>query len=642
MKYYVGTQADDSISERERKHRRLAYEAACEGIVLLENDGTLPLKKGNIALYGAGAINTVKGGSGSGEVNERYAVNIYEGLINAGFHVTSEKWLKDYNDELKKNRETYETECDKLADKAKDLTSLMDVMNYPFIYPMGRKINQEDVITSNTDTAIYVVARQAGENGDKKLNNGDFNLFDDEIDQLRFIAKNYQKTILIINSGAQMDLSFLDEIHVSSVIYYCQQGEEGGNALADILCGKINPNGKLSDTWVRKYEDIPFGNQYSYLGNDGINEYYHEGIYVGYRYADTFKVKPRYPFGYGLTYTSFVSQVQEITVDRSNISLKVNVRNTGDYAGKEIIQVYISTPSLKLDREYQSLIAFGKTSLLKPDNAQDLQINFDLEDCAGFDEEASAYILEKGNYIIRVGNSSLSKAVAVLRLSETVEVHKVKHVCKKQEEFVELHSKHIEHDTKDLPVYQIAAEDIKTRQSSYDFENPENRDDVKEILKGLKEKQLLKICLGAGIIGMFDGTGIVTPGAVGRTTGDFLKKGLVNVNLADGPAGLRIMKRTLIKKGRVRMADYLMGFMKYLPAFFKRLTMFDPEKEKPSYQFATAFPVATALAQSWNADLLEKVGKAVSLEMDEFNVTYWLGPAINIHRNPLCGRNFEY
>ena len=243
-----GIQPNEDITPREAANRELAREAAGEGIVLLENDGALPLKPGKVALFGSGAISTIKGGTGSGEVNERYSVNIADGLKNAGFEITSQDWLDEYKTELAAAYEEHDRKCIEAVKKSGSLHSLMDVTNFPFVYPIGRKIDENDVRKSQTDTAIYVVARQAGESGDKKLESGDYDFSSEEVECLRFLSDHYEKTILVINSGSSMNLTPLDEIRMSAVIYFCQQGEEGGNALADILSGKVNPSGKLTDT----------------------------------------------------------------------------------------------------------------------------------------------------------------------------------------------------------------------------------------------------------------------------------------------------------------------------------------------------------------------------------------------------------
>ena len=643
-RYVSGIQSDESVSSRELAHRTLSRDAAGESIVLLENDGSLPLKPGKIALYGSGAISTIKGGTGSGEVNERYSVNIADGMSNAGFIITSQDWLEEYKSELAKAMEAHDRYCFEAVRKSGNLHALMDVTNLPFIYPIGREITEEDVRKSNTDTAVYVIARQAGESGDKKLESGDYDLSPEEIGCLRFLSEHYPKTILVINSGSSMDLTPLESIRLSAVIFFCQQGEEGGNALGDILCGKVNPSGKLTDTWARSYDDIPFGGEFSYLNGDLDHEYYREGIYVGYRYFDSFHVKPRYAFGHGLSYTRFEMWLDSIRFEKSVVHVSVTVRNIGQYAGKEVVQLYLSCPSGRQVREYQMLTAFSKTSLLEPGSEETIELTFDLADCAAFDTDSASKVLEQGSYILRLGDSSdKTSPAAVISLPKDVTVWKGQNLCGPQLVFEELRGKKIDHpDPGDVPHFVISPESFAAVCPDYPAPERLNDPDVLEILKKLTVKDLLELCVVYGFIGMFTGKKILAPGTVGRTTDRLYHKGLVNVNLSDGPAGLRLMKRVAFKWGLVRMGDYLMSFMKYFPRWLKKIVMADPERDKFGYQYCTAFPVETSMAQTWNTELCKRVGKAIAAEMNEYNVTYWLAPAMNIHRNPLCGRNFEY
>ncbi len=643
LKFVSGTQPDESVSAREAEHRQLAFEAACESIVLLENDGTLPLTPGKIALYGSGAISTVKGGTGSGEVNERYSVNIYDGLVNSGFTVTSGAWLDEYVKELDSAYAEHDRKCRQAVRESSSLLSLMDVVSVPFAYPSGRPITPEDVRDSDTDTAVYVVARQAGESGDKHLDNGDFELFPEETEHLRFLSAHYKKTVLVINSGSSMDLSPVDDLHLSAVLFFCQQGEEGGSALGAILSGKADPSGKLTDTWARSYADIPFGSEFGYLSGDVVNEYYHEDIYVGYRYFDTFHVRPRYHFGHGLSYTSFETAAEKFTADTTKVTVQAVVRNTGNRAGKEVVQLYVSPPAQKREREYEQLAAFAKTKLLAPGEAQTVELSFDLTDHAAYDEESAAWVLDAGRYILRIGNASdRTRAVLALVLDEDVTAARVKNLCVPRQSFKRIRADLREDESGNIPECRIDAGRIRTKTAGYPRPVPPDDPAAAALMRKLNTWDLIRVCVGSGYLGMFSGRKIVTPGAVGRTTDRLFRKGLVNLNLCDGPAGIRILRRSSIRHGIVQMADYSMSFMKYLPDRIQRFIMADPEKDKLGYQYCTAFPVGTSLAQTWNTELCERVGRAVSAEMEAFNITYWLAPAMNIHRNPLCGRNFEY
>ena len=276
MKLVTGAVNTSEESLLEKQNREIAYTAATEGIVLLKNNGALPLTNKKVALFGAGAINTIKGGTGSGEVNERYSVNIYDGLVNKDFIITSENWLDTYQKEYDAVKKANYDEAKKAGNNLFNATNLMWLVAKPASIPVENMITEEDVRNSDTDTAVYVLSRQAGEAGDRLLSNSDYNLTDNEIANIRFMANNYRNSVLVLNVGSSMDLCSIDDVDLSAVIFYCQQGEEGGNALADILSGEVNPSGKLTDSWPMKYDDLPYHNEYSYMKEDKTNEEYHE------------------------------------------------------------------------------------------------------------------------------------------------------------------------------------------------------------------------------------------------------------------------------------------------------------------------------------------------------------------------------
>ena len=402
-------------TELELRNRALAREAAAEGFVLLKNQGgTLPLKNKKIALYGMGARKTVKGGLGSGSVEERHSVSIEEGLINRGFEITTRNWLDDYDREYK---ETYQVYRDMVEEKIKGLTNPVQIIplahSYVYRYPSGRLITRDDITASETDTAVYVLTRQAGECNDRKLEPGDYYITDVERENLKILAEAYEKAILVINVGGLIDMAFLDEISgIDAVVLFVQGGEEGGNALADVLSGRKNFSGKLSDTIPLHFEDIPFGNEFSYLNGDLDNEYYKEDIYVGYRYFDSFDKSVRYPFGFGLSYTNFSLCTQSVAIHGTVAEAEVTVTNIGLVSGKEVVQLYVSLPEGSRKKEYQRLIAFAKTAELEPGTAENLTLQFDLSDCASYCESTAQWRLEAGRYLVRVGNSSGKSSVS--------------------------------------------------------------------------------------------------------------------------------------------------------------------------------------------------------------------------------------
>jgi len=422
-------------------------------------------------------------------------------------------------------------------------------------------------------------------------------------------------------------------------------GTEGGNAFADLISGKVSPSGKLADTWAKNYTDIPFSNSYSYINGDLENEYYREGIYVGYRYFDSFGIVPAYPFGFGLSYTSFSMQSESVHVAGTTVSVRTTVANIGtEFAGKEVAQLYISAPHGTLDKEYQSLVAFGKTQELAPSHTQTLDLSFDLSCAASYRAKDASYILDSGEYILRLGNSSRNTVpIAVLTLDREIVISRHRNVCPLQQPLDELvaseRPSEVMPDT--LPRFVIDPEAFNT--VVYNYEAPEAICDerVKQLMDTLTLADMAEIVVGNG---MFGGkTRFTMPGSVGNTTSKFWDRGLANVALCDGPAGLRLQKRsTVSKNGRVKAVDMAFSMFELFPGFVKKFMCGNPDKDPVLYQYTTAFPVSAALAQSWNTDLMYRVGTAVYTEMKEYGCTYWLAPALNIHRNPLCGRNFEY
>ena len=285
--------SDPNPGELELRNRALARRAAAEGFVLLKNTGgALPLKNKKIALYGMGARKTVKGGLGSGSVEERYSVNIEDGLKNAGFVITTQRWLDDYDREYD---ETYAAWHDMVEEKVAGITDPMKLIplahSFVYRYPSGRLIDERDIWESDSDTAIFALMRQAGEGNDRKLEKGDYYITDIERRNLETLAAAYTHTILVINVGGHIELSFLDEIPgIDAVVLFAQGGEEGGNALADVLTGKENFSGRLCATFPVSEEDLPPFDDY---------EMDHGRTYM---YSEE---TPLWPFGFGLSYTRF-------------------------------------------------------------------------------------------------------------------------------------------------------------------------------------------------------------------------------------------------------------------------------------------------------------------------------------------------
>ena len=300
---FSGTK-DPIISERELKNRELAREAAGEGMVLLKNENHfLPLKEGQkIALFGSGATRTIKGGTGSGDVNERESVSVYQGLVNAGFDITSKEWLTEYEEVYKKARNDWKETI--LREVEISGARFFQVYSsHAFHLPAGRRVDERDK-DEQTDTAVLVISRIAGEGADRTFSVGDYLLTEEEKENVRSICRLFTHVALVLNTGAQIDLSILDEYaNIESVIYMVQAGMEGGNALADILLARRAPSGKLTATWAANYGDYPKPSLVK--ENDPDKDYYPEGIYVGYRWFDKKEIVPRFAFGFGLGYTEF-------------------------------------------------------------------------------------------------------------------------------------------------------------------------------------------------------------------------------------------------------------------------------------------------------------------------------------------------
>lgn len=631
-------------TELELRNRALARQAAAEGFVLLKNEnGALPLQNQKIALYGMGARLTVKGGLGSGSVEERYSVNIEDGLKNAGYEITTQDWLNDYDAEY---ASTYQTYHDMVEEKVKGLTNPMQIIplahSFVYRYPSGRLVTREDVEKSGTDTAIYVLMRQAGECNDRKLEKGDYYLTDMERENLKVLAENYTHTILVINVGGHIDMEFLDEIPgIDAVVLFVQGGEEGGNALADVLSGKCNFSGKLADTIPMRYEDIPFGDEFSYLNGDVRNEYYKEDIYVGYRYFDSFHKAVRYPFGFGLSYTSFTIETKSATLDNTTLTARVEVRNIGTVPGKEVVQLYVSVPGGK--KEYQRLVTFGKTGQLQPGASEILELTFDLAECSSYCEAAAAWVLDAGKYVIRVGNSSRATSVAaVIDLPETVVTRQCRTCCAPVDELPEFVA---ETAVAEIPegVRRLTAAPADFVTEVVRYAEPEVQETEQEsaILKSLSVEEQAWFLQGGDLRNPPKGA-LEIHGAAGKTVTALLDKGIRNVIFSDGPAGVNI--------GNKVKALPIGGFAPaVVPERYSWGVMGAAMKAKLDqipgqivYRYATAWPVEMLLAQTWNKDLLHKMGEAVGEEMLQFGITIWLAPGMNIHRNPLGGRAFEY
>lgn len=449
--YILGSQAFKKYAFTNKPdlkaHALIAREAAASGMVLLKNNAALPISKAvkDIATFGTTSFDFVSGGTGSGDVNEEYTVSLVEGLSNAGLKV---------DEDLKKAYTAYLAAENAKRPKKNFFEEFMNPT------PRIEEMTIDDAIlqkkANEADIALVTIGRNAGEGRDRKVEN-DFNLKAAEVKMINdisaaFHAKN-KKVVVIINAGGVVEVvSWQDK--VDAILIAWQPGLEAGNAVADVLSGKVNPSGKLATTFPVKYEDVPSSKSFPGIefpdkaetGMFGMKinpaqVTYDEGVYVGYRYYNTFKVPTAYPFGYGLSYTSFTYSGLKLSSTSFNgdITATVTVKNTGSVEGKEVVQMYISAPAASLDKPAAELKGFDKTRLLKPGESQEISFSINAADLASFNTNQSAWIADAGNYTVKVGASSEDiKLTAGFTLNKEIVTEKVNKVLVPKAEIKEL------------------------------------------------------------------------------------------------------------------------------------------------------------------------------------------------------------
>ena len=657
----------NQTSEREVRNAQLSKEAAEEGMVLLENENqALPLAQGSkAALFGTGSYGTIKGGTGSGDVYNRYTISVYDALTST-YNISNMAWWGEY---LK----TFEEKKAQAAEEKKD----NDYVKYTqgrfggadSFLAIDQALTQSDMDKAKAGgvtTAFYTVSRVSGEGADRTIGKGDYELSEVEYNNIKLIAKNFDKCVVLLNVGGVVDTKFFSEIEgVDGLVLMSQAGMEGGNALADILTGKTTPSGKLTDTWAKNYSDYPAATTIGDNDGDNKQEDYKEGIYVGYRYFDTFNITPAYEFGYGKSYTSFDVEPLTVAADENNVSVTVNVTNTGDtYSGKEVVEVYFSAPDGSIEKPYQELAGFAKTDNLAPGESQKLTVTYKTTEMSSYDEAKAAYVMEDGDYIVRVGDSSRNTKVAgVLTLDKDVVTEQLSNQLTLDKNWKDLSKTgKTPYSYKDEAAQIKAAARIALPSAKIKTENNASKIDEKKVTTYLTadaakdykaaENEVVEtvdaVPANTKLIDVYDGkvsmesfvaslddtqlanlangiSGASTSGdtwgadansvtgAAGETSQLYFNSlGIPNTVEADGPAGIRVTAETTDKDGNA------------------------------VYNYCTAFPIGTLLAQTWNTDLVNRVGKAIGEEMVEIGVTLWLAPGMNIHRDPLCGRNFEY
>lgn len=671
---------EERPSKREILHGKLAGKLAAEGMVLLKNEGVLPLKTSAPAgLFGGGAVRTVKGGTGSGDVNNRENISVYRGLKEAGVPITSEEWLIDYEKRYEDARNVWKEKVLKDAEKMENPFDAY-ALN-PFSMPEGRSISEEDV--KGALTALYVISRISGEGKDRSRTEGDYYLSRQEREDILFLNRQNMPIVLILNVGAPVELTdILQEAeNIKGILLISLPGQEGGHAAANVLLGKSVPGGRLTATWAKRYEDYPSAEEFGALNGNLETEEYREGIYVGYRYFSSFGVQPLFPFGYGLSYTEFSVDFDRLEITETGAELIVTVKNIGKiYASREVVQVYVTLPQKEMEeaecsaadeeriglsylfgpqgKECYRLAGFARTGLLQPGESQQLRVVTDQKQMAGFSEEQQAWIVEKGSYGLWLGKHAESlEPAAILTVPESVVLERTERIRPAQkvlEEFAEPKSvkenvsKWLKMAKKQkTPEFLFHPRGEQNRETKYSVTPmPGGQGGSKEELKGkeqeLSVEELIPLLYGNVVKGAstLGSSGVRVPGSAGETTETLEHKyGVRSLIMADGPAGLRL--RQSYQVDRKSDSVYGVGVLGSLENGFLEEMEFHEDADT-YYQYCTAFPVGTALAQTWDVDLMREFGRAVALEMEEFYVDLWLAPGMNIQRNPLCGRNFEY
>ena len=631
--------ANMELLDYERAHLEMLRKDLAGCTVLLKTDGAFPLDGPcPLALYGSGARHTVKGGTGSGEVNSRFFVTAEDGLEAAGFTLTTKDWLDGYDKIREQARKAF------LRQIRTDITrhfgsnvaeNMGKVMPEPEV---GLPLNPEN------ETAVYVLARNSGEGSDRSHVPGDILLTGSEVRDILALQHQAKRFLLVLNVGGPVDLSPVVN-EVGNILLLSQLGVETGAVLADILLGKANPSGKLATTWAAASDYPTIGD---FCGKDDTR--YREGIYVGYRYFDSAGVQPLFPFGWGLSFTSFERGETKTALEGETVTLSAAVRNTGAVPGREILQLYVSKPEDRLDQAFRDLVAFAKTKELAPGGEETLTLCFRLSDLASYDSQRECWVLEKGDYFLRLGNGVDDPTIAArIRLEEEVVTRRAKNVCgvpdfgdwKPKLETIDMFPP-------DVPILTADPAAIPR------FEPAEPAEEtVDPLTRRMSIDELIDMSLGAydpkgGLAAVVGDAGISVAGAAGETSKVSEAFGVPTIVMADGPAGLRISRDYVIRDGHpVGLEKRLPGGMSEMlpkPAAWV-LSLIRPKAPKCAevmHQYCTAIPIGTALAQSWDLDFARCCGDIIGDEMEHFGIDLWLAPAMNIHRDVRCGRNFEY
>ena len=632
----VGLGENGARVTADKEHITLSKDAAKEGMVLLKNEQhVLPLQTGaKVALFGKATFDYVKGGGGSGDVTVAYTRNLYEGIKA-----------------LKGKVSVYEELADFYRENVKEQYKAGRVPGMTIEPQVPGELLQK--ARAYTDTAVISICRFSGEGWDRKsivetenkniwaseeemarrsaeiFEDGDFYLTHAEQEMVNTVKQNFARVIVVMNVGGMVDTSwFHDDAQIQSVLMAWQGGMEGGLATAELLAGEGNPSGKLSDTFARELNDYP--STYNFHESEKYVEYT-DDIYVGYRYFETIpgaKEKVNYPFGFGLSYTQFTLGESQISIEGDQIRCMVSVTNTGAMAGKEVVQAYYGAPQGRLGKAARVLCAFAKTRLLQPGETQLMTLCWKIADMASYDDCGkvckSAYVLEQGEYKFYIGTSvrdavenatvytaakdivtqQLTSRLAPTSLTKRMladgtyeELETTEPVDTDANELEKMTTEEMEAfapKTEGRARWRLWGDKTPDKQHHFLIEAAEGKITLEEFMAQLSDEQL------AELLGGQPNTGVANTFGFGNLP-DY---GVPNIMTADGPAGLRISPECGV--------------------------------------CTTAWPCSTLIACTWNPEVAQQVGAAGGAEVKENNIAVWLTPAVNIHRSPLCGRNFEY
>ncbi|MDR0424761.1 MAG: glycoside hydrolase family 3 C-terminal domain-containing protein [Clostridiales Family XIII bacterium] len=749
----------------------LSRAVAAEGMVLLENDGVLPLRAGaKVSMFGSGQVNFIKGGTGSGDVNVDYVVNMLAGMRNK-------------------------------AAEGKIVLDAATAAKYEA--SAGFALTQADVEAARavSDVAVIVISRNSGEGSDRAASKGDYYMSDAEIAMVSMVSAAFDNVVVVMNVGGVVDMTWTEAFpSIKAALLAGQPGMEGGNAVADVLCGDSYPSGKLVDTYARSYSDYPSS---SHFGTTAVE--YYEDIFVGYRWfstADPAYSKVKYEFGYGKSYTTFAIDQESVTIEGDEIRVSARVTNTGARVGKEVVQAYFRAPDKELIKPARELAAFAKTRELRPGESQTLEMKFKKSDMASYDEygktgNTSAYVLEAGEYSFYVGNSVKdAKPAGAYTQAETVVTQQLAAALEPMQQFERLVDPatgetemigpeplpppDVIHSVSGTSSTTIQAAEPYTRTGGIVFEtvpatgrpciaffnNGEELVYQLDVEKAGTYDIVVNYALGRASIA--DAMDILVNNALqpgirfamaqtgdGNNNGEWYNPADSAVYKISLPEGLCLLKFrskssagnlnyfTLSPEGPAPVspeayaaagagyaaaldaaADYVTGVVAalddaapgdggdvaaapgdgddaapapggggYVPSlpyklsdvYYGYVSMYDFVDQMSNAELAdlsqghsgalgggtgiiggiakygapgmetadgpaglrissraTAWPIGTMIASTWNTELVEAIGNAVGVEALLNGVDIWLAPGMNIHRNPRCGRNFEY